>query len=186
MRRIAVLLALLVGLGALASPAGAATSVHRTATFVAGSGNYLLVPGGTDGLSQLGGHVTVTQAKAGAPIKVTGVVTGLQATTLYVAVPYKDGECIPAAGLTAFPSGAFVTNASGVARIPAGVTVNPRAINPLGVVNVAQVHSISVRQVVLSARALPPLPGYPNGLPKGTPTLPNVAAVEGCDRTLTQ
>lgn len=167
-------------------PASAAAPARATGTFVAGSGNYLLVPGGTDGLSQLGGHVTFSQAGNGATIHVHGRVTGLPANSAFVAVPYKDGACLPVVGVTAFPSGAFTTNARGVAVIPAGVTVNPRAINPAGTVNVPDTHSVSVRQVVFASRPVPPVPGYPNGLPAGTPTIPNGAAVEGCDRTPTR
>lgn len=167
----------------LAAPADAATATRR-GTFVAGSGFYLAPGGGTDGLSRLGGTIAVSQASLGGVISVRGHLTGLAPRTAYVAVPYKDAYCLPVVGVTAFPSGAFTTNAAGSVTLPAGITVNPRAINPAGAVNVVDAHSISVRQVVLAAVALPPLPGYPVGLPKGTPTVPNAVAVQGCDRTL--
>ena len=173
----------------LASPALASSTSQATAHFRPGSGLYLAGPGQTDGLSQLSGSVTFTQSTSGGTISVSGRVGNLAPNMLYVAVPYKDGICAPVAGVTAFPSGSFTTDGTGTATIPAGVTVNPAAINPAGTINVSEVHSVSIRQVVLTPVPLPTVPGYPAGVPAGTPvapaqtpTVPNVAAVQGCDR----
>ncbi|WP_375424047.1 hypothetical protein [uncultured Friedmanniella sp.] len=155
---------------ALPLPAHAASST-ATATFRGGSGNYLTTSG-TDANLQVSGQVTLRQAAPSAAITASGSLTGLRANTTYVTVPYKDGVCLPAAGVSAFPSGSFTTDGTG--SVVFTVSVNPTAISPAGVFDVAQTKSVSVRQVVLS-----PVNG---GGVVGTPTVPNVAVPEACDR----
>ena len=46
--------------------------------------------------------------------------------------------------------------------------VNPTAINPLGTFSVSETKSVSIRQAVITAVAVP-------GIPVGTPTVPNAA-----------
>ena len=82
--------------------------------------------------------------------------------------------CLPTPGVTAFPSGSWMTNAQGVGQ-PRNVVVNPAAINPVGTFSVIETRSVSIRQAVISAVAVP-------GIPAGTPTVPNGAQPEGCDR----
>jgi len=170
MKRTALTAVLAAGLLAPAA-AQAATAVG---TFDAGSGHHMVVPDGTDGLRQVDGQLTFRQTAFG-PITVNGRLAGLAPSTPYVAVPYKDGACIPTPGVTAFPSGSFMSNAQGVAQ-PRNVVVNPSAINPVGTFSVAETRSVSVRQAVISAVAVP-------GIPAGTPTVPNGAQPEACDRT---
>lgn len=166
----ALSLPILGALGGLLTPSPApslpapAPALNQTAVahFVAGQ---------TDGLSQVSGTETFTQVGTGT-ITVTGSVAGLRPTTMYVTVPYFDGGCIPAAGVTAFPSSSFTTDALGSANFTG--TVNPKAINPLGTFTVGQTHSVSIRQVLVQGVQVP-------GLPIGTPTIPNVGAVETCD-----
>lgn len=156
----------------LATPVAAASASTSTARFRAGSGNYLTTSG-TDNLRQVSGSVTFRQTVPGAPISASGSLSGLQPNTGYVTVPYKDGACIPAAGVTAFPSAPFYTNATGQVAF-SGVTVNPAAINPLGSFNVNQTRSVSVRQLIVSSVTVPGV--------ISTPNIPNVGAVEACDR----
>lgn len=156
----------------LVVPAGAASASTSTARFRAGSGNYL-TSSGTDNLRQVSGSVKFSQTVPGAPISASGSLSGLQPNTGYVTVPYKDGACVPAAGVTAFPSAPFYTNATGQVTF-SGVTVNPAAINPLGSFNVNQTKSVSVRQLVVSSVTIPGV--------ISTPNVPNVGAVEACDR----
>jgi hypothetical protein len=52
----------------------------------------------------LDGTLTFSQSGTG-PIAVNGGLSGLAPSTPYVAVPYKDGICLPTPGVTAFPSG---------------------------------------------------------------------------------
>lgn len=77
-----------------AVPVATASAAQSVGTFRAGSGNFLTTSG-TDGLRQVGGALTFTQSAAGQPITVSGNLTGLAPLNLYVAVPYKDGVCIP-------------------------------------------------------------------------------------------
>lgn len=158
---------------ALAPSAEAAAPVRATATFVGGSGSYL-TGAGTDGLRRVSGQVQLRQTKPGATITARGDLTGLAPTTTYVAVPYRDGFCTPVPGVTAYPSGPFTTDRAGRARF--ATKVNPRAVNPAGRFDVRDTRSVSVRQVVISSVALP-------GIPVGTPTVPNVAQPEACDKT---
>jgi hypothetical protein len=172
MRRLALTLAAAAALTApllAATPASAAQTI--SASFRGGSGNYLATSG-TDGLRHVSGSETFSQSATGANLSVSGSVSGLQPNTPYVTVPYKDGECLPLAGVTAFPSTAFVTDANGSATF--ATTVNAGAINPTGVLDVPDIHSVSVRQVIINGIYLP-------GLLK-LPTIPNVGAVETCDR----
>lgn len=155
--------ALILSVGVAPANAGAITSAKGT--FVSGSS--------TDRLRSVDGKVKFTQPKKNGTITVSGNLSGLEANKLYVAVPYKDGACLPTPGITAFPSGAFQTNGTGAVVIPNGVTVNPKAINPLGTFNVSQTRSISVRQVVIQAVSVP-------GIPAGTPTVPNIVQPEAC------
>jgi hypothetical protein len=143
------------------------------ATFTARSGFYLTTDGTDAGVKTIAGHVKFSQAAASAPITATGHLTGLRARTTYVTVPYKDAECLPLAGVTAFPSGPFTSDANGTADF--SVTVNPTALVPVGAFDVSQTASVSVRQVVVSSLNL-------GGL-VGTPTVPNVAMPEACDRS---
>jgi len=156
----------------LAAPATAAAYSEANATFRGGSGNFLTTSG-TDGLRQVSGTLKVSQASAGAPITVRGNISGLAPSTPYVAVPYKDAICLPTPGVTAFPSGSWFTNAAGSASV--NVIVNPQAINPAGDFYAIQTKSVSIRQVVIPAIALP-------GIPAGTPNVPNAAPPETCDR----
>ena len=149
-----------------------ASAAEATATSRPGSGNYLTTSG-TDNLRQVGGSIKFTQSGPGAPINVSGQLTGLAPNNLYVAVPYKDAVCLPTPGVTAFPSGTFLTNAQGSASV--STTVNPAAFNPAGSFTVPETRSVSVRQALVTSIALP-------GIPVGTPTVPNGAAVEACDR----
>ena len=169
MKRIA-LAAVLAG---LLIPA-AAQAASAVGSFQAGSGHHMVVPNGTDGLRQVDGQLTFRQNATG-PITVNGRLSGLAPSTPYVAVPYKDGACIPTPGVTAFPSGSFLSNAQGVAQ-PRNVVISPTAVNPLGTFTVGETRSVSVRQAVISAIAVP-------GIPAGTPTVPNGAQPEACDRT---
>lgn len=153
--------------------AHAAAPSTATATFRPGSGFYLSPAGGTDaGRATVSGQVTFTQAASRAPITAVGHLDGLAANTPYVVVPYKDAECLPLAGVSAFPSGSFTTDSTGAAHF--SVTVNPTAIVPTGVFDVAQTKSVSVRQVVIVGTGI-------GGL-IGVPTVPNVAMPEACDR----
>lgn len=162
------------GAAALVLTPGAASASTAVGTFVGGSGNFLTTPNGTDALRKLNGSLKFDQRKTG-PITVNGNLSGLAPSTPYVGVPYKDGVCLPTPGVTAFPSGAFFTNARGEARVR-NVTVSPTAINPRGTFSVSETRSVSVRQAVITTVALP-------GIPVGTPTVPNGAQPEGCDRT---
>jgi hypothetical protein len=157
---------------ALATPAAARSAV-AVGTFDGGSGSFLTTPDGTDGLRQLDGTLTFRQSGTG-PITVNGSLSGLAPSTPYVAVPYKDGVCLPTPGITAFPYGSFFTNANGQVQVR-NVTVNPAAINPVGTFSVSETRSVSVRQAVITSIALP-------GIPIGTPTVPNAAPPEGCDK----
>ncbi len=158
--------ATIAALGLLALPAVAEAAPRSVAV-----GQF--IPGQTDGLRPVSGSVTFTQVGNGT-ITVTGRLSGLEPSKGYVAVPYKDAMCLPTPGITAFPTGAFYTDSTGRVRIPAGVTVNPQAINPTGQFTVQQTKSVSVRQIVISAVNLP-------GIPAGTPTVPNVVRPEACD-----
>lgn len=121
------------------------------------------------------GTVTFTQDGNG-PITGKGKVTGLQPNRNYLAVPYKDGVCLPTPGVTAFPSAPWVTDSKGNATFT--TTVNPQAINPLGQFNVAQTRSISMREVLIGGQSLPVTLPWP--LPSGTPNVPN-PITEACD-----
>lgn len=149
----------------------AASASTSKATFRGGSGFYL-TSSGTDGLSEVTGNVTFSQSASGAAISASGNLSGLKANTPYVTVPYKDPLCVPAVGLTAFPSKPFTTDANGKVSF-SGVTVNPQAILPVGTFDVSQTHSVSVRQVILNSINL-------GGIIQ-IPTIPNGAAVETCD-----
>lgn len=160
--------------GLLMGAGAAAPATTAVAVFNGGSGNYL-TSDGTDGLRQVSGVLRFTQATDDGPITVAGRLTGLAPRTAYVGVPYKDGVCTPLPGVTAFPSGSFTTDKRGRVTVR-NVVVNPQAINPAGDFDVDNTRSVSVRQVVVNAVALP-------GIPVGTPTVPNAAAVEACDRS---
>ena len=172
MPRSMFLVAAAVAAASLAVPAAASAYSEANATFRAGSGNFLLTSG-TDGLRTVGGTLKVAQANAGAPIRVTGSVSGLAASTPYVAVPYKDAICLPTPGVTAFPSGSWMTNAQGSATV--NVVVNPQAIESRRRLYAIQTRSVSIRQAIVSAVTVP-------GIPIGTPTVPNAAPPETCDR----
>jgi len=168
---------LTLALSVSAPPASAtnAAAIRSRGTFVGGSGSYLTTADGTDGLRQVSGQITFSQNKRGGTITVNGRLSGLEAHRLYVAVPYKDGSCIPLPGITAFPSGTFYTNRNGRAFI-SGVKVNPTAINPAGSFSVRDTQSASVRQAIVSSVALP-------GIPVGTPVVPNIVQPEACDKS---
>ncbi len=171
-KRTAAVLALAAA--ALAAPAPATESAATAdARFRPGSGSFLTTTG-TDGLRQVGGTLRFTQSGTGQPITVNGSLTGLAPRNLYVAVPYKDGVCLPTPGVTAFPSGTFYTDTAGRARV-SNVKVDPAAVNPAGTFNVNETRSVSVRQAIVTSVALP-------GIPVGTPTVPNGAQPEACDR----
>ncbi len=161
-------------LGASAASTASAAAARAVGTFRAGSGNFLTTTG-TDGLRQVGGTLTFTQIGANKAITVNGRLGGLAPRNLYVAVPYKDAVCAPTPGVTAFPSGTLYTDAQGKAVV-ANVTVNPAAINPAGSFTVSETRSVSVRQAIVTSVALP-------GIPVGTPTVPNGAQPEACDRS---
>jgi hypothetical protein len=103
------------------------------------------------------GYVTFSQPTGGGAI--TGRVheTGLGPNKAYVVVPYTDGACIPDPGGTAFPSSRFVTDNNGNAD--ASVTVTPNAINPLGQLDLRNVHSISTREVLVNGIVTGPING---------------------------
>jgi len=122
---------------------------------------------------QLAGSVKFSQAGSGAPITVNGRISGLNPNTPYVTVAYIDNVCLPTPGVTAFPSGGFWANSSGVAAV--NTTVNPQGVNPVGQFDVIQTESVSVRQVLVSGITVP-------GTPIVTPNIPNAAPPEACDQ----
>jgi hypothetical protein len=154
----AALLALIIGAG----PAAADTTPDvATATFT---------PGTTDGLFPVSGTVKFTQSVPGAPITASGTVTGLPPNTAHTTVLYKDGACLPLVGVSAFPSGAFFTDATGSATF--SVPLQPNALNPVGSVNVNQTRSVSIRSLLVNSVVVPGV--------ISTPNIPNGAAVQAC------
>lgn len=164
-----------VAAGVMTAGLSVAPGTVSVGVFDGGSGNYLVNPEGTDGLRQVTGFVVFRQRIDNGTIKVSGHLRGLAPRTRYVAVAYKDAICAPTPGVTAFPSGSFVTDRRGRVTIR-NVTVNPAGFNPVGTFDVEETRSVSIRQALVQPISVP-------GIPAGTPTVPNGAAVEACDRS---
>lgn len=178
MRKILIVTAIALAAGAsLSTPAAAHPHVKKdrdvrpdiaVAEFVGGSGVYLTTDG-TDGpTAQPTGWVTFRQKATGKRITASGRVFGLEPNKSYVVVPYKDANCLPAVGVTAFPSVAIQADRKGRIKFNNRL-VNPAGINPAGSFNVAETRSVSVREVVVSI--------------PGVITIPNGAEVKACDES---
>ena len=152
MHKISVGLATALGVVLYAAPAHAGAATTATGVFTAANDTVKPVNN-----TFPRGSVVFSQPTGGGPI--TGVVheTGLAPNKPYVVVPYTDGGCIPDPGGTAFPSSRFVTDGNGAANVT--VTVTPNSLNPLGQLDLRNVHSISTREVLVTSVVTGPITG---------------------------
>lgn len=160
--RLIALVAGAAGALALVTPASAAAPT-ATATFDATTD---ISPQLVGGETSPAGTAKFTQV--GPKVVMNAAITGLRPFTQYVVVPYKDGACIPAAGITAFPSPFFTTDNVGSAKL-VNYAINPAGINPLGALSVPEINSVSIRQVVITVLGF---------------TIPDASQTEACDTTV--